>query len=63
MALKFYTGVAKELKLKFSYFWGLIRTFVEVKGEKLVGGGEGLGGGRGHLIPFNVKNIRLAVYL
>ena len=42
MALKFYTGVAKELKLKFSLFWGLIRTFVEVKGEKLVGGGGGL---------------------
>ena len=55
MALKFYTGIAKELKLKFSLFWGLIPTFVEVKGEKLVGGEEGLRGGRGLLIPFNLK--------
>ena len=37
MALKFYTSVAKELKLKVRKFWGLIPTFVEVTGEKLVG--------------------------
>ena len=36
--LKFYTSVAKELKLKFKKFWGLIPTFVEVTGEKLLGG-------------------------
>ena len=36
--LKFYTSVAKELKLKIRKFWGLIYTFVEVKEEKLVGG-------------------------
>ena len=35
--LKFYTSVAKELKLKFRKFQGLIPTFVEVTGEKLVG--------------------------
>ena len=38
MALKFYTSVAKELKLKVKKFWGLIRTFVEVTWKKLVGG-------------------------
>ena len=36
--LKFYTSVAKGLKLKVKKFWGLISTFVEVTGEKLVGG-------------------------
>ena len=36
--LKFYT-VGKGLKLKVKTFWGLIRTFVEVTGEKLAGGG------------------------
>ena len=38
MALRFYTTVAKGLKLKAGKFWGLIPTFVEVTGEKLVGG-------------------------
>ena len=37
MALKFYTTVAKELKLKVRKFWGLITMFVEVTEEKLVG--------------------------
>ena len=37
--LKFYTNVAKELKLKVRKFWGLIPTFVEVTEEKLVGEG------------------------
>ena len=36
--LEFYTSVAKGLKLKVKEFWGLILTFVEVTGEKLVGG-------------------------
>ena len=35
---KVYTSVAKGLKLKVRKFWGPIRTFVEVTGEKLVGG-------------------------
>ena len=39
MVLKFYTNVAKDLKLKFEKFRGLIPTFVKVIGEKLVGGG------------------------
>ena len=34
--LKFYTSVAKGLKLKMRKFWMLIRTFVEVTGENLV---------------------------
>ena len=38
MNLKFYTSVAKGLKLKVRKFWGLVPTFVEVAGEKLVGG-------------------------
>ena len=42
--LKFYTSVAKELKLKVVKFWDLINTFVEVTGEKLVGG-------RGAFVP------------
>ena len=36
--LKFYTSVAKGLKLNARKFWGLIPTFVEVTGEKLVWG-------------------------
>ena len=38
MALKFYTSVAKGLKLKVRKFWGLTPAFVEVTGKKLVGG-------------------------
>ena len=38
MALTFYTSVAKGLKLKVRKSWGLIPTFAEVTGEKLVGG-------------------------
>ena len=38
MALKFYTRVAKGLKLKARKLWGLISTFVEVIGEKLADG-------------------------
>ena len=38
MALKFYTTVSKEFKLKVRKFWGLIPTFVEVTWEALVGG-------------------------
>ena len=37
--LKFYTSVGKGLKLKVTKFSELIHTFVEVTGEKLVGGG------------------------
>ena len=33
--LKFYTSVAKGLRLKVRKFWGLIPTIVEVTGEKL----------------------------
>ena len=36
--LKFYTNVTKGLKSKVRKFWWLIPTFVEVTGEKLVGG-------------------------
>ena len=41
IALRFYTIVAKELKLKFKNFWRLILTSVEGAGEKLVDGGQG----------------------
>ena len=36
--MKLYTSEAKRLKLKVRKFWGLIPMFVEVTGEKLVGG-------------------------
>ena len=36
IAFKFYTYVANLLKLEVRKFWGLIPTFVEVTGEKLV---------------------------
>ena len=36
--LRFYTSVEKGLKIKVGKFWGLIPSFVEVTGEKLVGG-------------------------
>ena len=39
--LKFQSSVAKGLKLKVRKFWRLIPTFVELTGEKLVGGGGG----------------------
>ena len=35
LAFKFYTSVAKVLKLKVREFWELITTFVEVTGLKL----------------------------
>ena len=38
--LKFYTSVAKGSELKVRKLWGLTPLFVEVTGEKLVGGGE-----------------------
>ena len=41
MALRLYTSVAKRLKLTDRKFLGLIPTFVEVTGKKLVGGGVG----------------------
>ena len=42
MTLKFYINVAQGLKVKVRKFWGLIPTFVEVTGKKLVGGLFGL---------------------
>ena len=39
MPFKFYTSVAKGLKLKVRKVKGLIAKFVEVTWEKLVGGG------------------------
>ena len=38
MGLKFYTSVAKGLKLKVRKFWGQISTIVEVTRKKVVGG-------------------------
>ena len=38
MALKFYTSMTQVLKLKVRKFLGINPTFVEVTGEKLVGG-------------------------
>ena len=41
--MKFYTSVAKRLKLKVRKFWGLILTFSEVTEEKLIDGKWGKG--------------------
>ena len=38
IGLKFYNSVAKGLELKVRKFFGLIPTFVEVTGEKIVVG-------------------------
>ena len=38
MALKFYTSVTKALELKVRKFWALSLTYVEITGEKLIGG-------------------------
>ena len=38
MVLKLYPSGAKGLTLKFRKSWGLIPSFVELTGEKLVGG-------------------------
>ena len=51
MAFQFYTSLRKGLKLKVRKFWGLILTFVEVTGEKLVGG-EG-----GFLLPHPKSSV------
>ena len=40
MALKFYSSVGKEIKLKVRKFSGLTPTFPEVTWEKPVGGSE-----------------------
>ena len=40
LTLTYYTSVAKKLKLQVKKFWWLIPTFVEVTGEKLLGGGD-----------------------
>ena len=37
MAITFYASESKRIKLKIRKFWGLISTFVEVTGKKLVG--------------------------
>ena len=46
MTLKFYTDVAKGLKLKVRKFLGLIQTFVELKGEA----------GKGRLFCSHIRN-------
>ena len=46
-SLKFHTSVGNVWKLKFKKIWGVIPKFLEVTGEKLVGGfflGMGLSG-------------------
>ena len=52
--LNFYTSVAKGLKLKVRKLLGLISTFVEVTGEKLVGAGAA-----GYLSPQSWIGLRL----
>ena len=61
MALKFYTSVAKRLKIKARKFLGLIYTFVEVTGGKLVR--EGGGGGGALSRPFCSKMRMLSGFM
>ena len=49
--LKFSNSVAKGLKLKVRKFVGLIPSFVEVTGGKLVSGRGVRGGGEGYFLP------------
>ena len=55
MNLKFYTSVAKRLKLKVRKFFGLTPSFVQVTEEKLVGGG-------GYLLPPSQPWIGLNIF-
>ena len=55
--LKFCTSVAKGLKLKVRKFWGPNPTFVEVTGEKLVGGGGGWNYWSSNFFSINFQEI------
>ena len=61
MALKINISVAIGLELKVKKVWGLILTFLEVTGEKLVGGPPEEGQNGFHLRQFlgNLQNLRL----
>ena len=58
--LKFYTSVAKGLKVKVRKFLGLIPTFVEVTGKKLVGVNNIERFNTMHSLDF-IKNISILV--
>ena len=53
--LKFYNSLSQGIKLKVRKFWGLILTFVEVTGEKLVEGA--------FLAPPILNRVNFALYL
>ena len=53
--LKFYINLPKGVKLKVRKLLGLILTFVEVTGEKLVLGG---GGGVAHFLPPILNRVK-----
>ena len=61
IVLKFYISVTKELKVKVEVtkFSGLIPTFVEVTGEKLVGAGRAGRGVNKLIFRFNVDILFL----
>ena len=54
--LKFYISGAKGLKLKVRKFWELIPTFVEITGEKLLGGGAFAGKENLFVLPSLLNN-------
>ena len=58
IALNPYASFAKELKLKVRKCGGLIRTFVEITGEILLGRGAGEGGMGGF---FQICEFKFAV--
>ena len=62
IALKFYTSVAKGLKLKIRTFWWLILTFEEITGKKPVGEPSCLPPSWIGL-KFSAKNIQYSVFV
>ena len=53
--LEFYIILSKGIRLKVRKFWRLIPTFLEVTGEKLVGGG---GGGGAFCLPPILNRVK-----
>ena len=60
--MKFYTSVAKGLKVKVIKFWGLVATFIEVTKEKTGSGGGGGGSFLPPPIPVLILNRVKAIF-
>ena len=58
MALKFYSGVTKGLKLKVKMFRRLVPTIIEVTGKKLVGWGAYAQWINFRKMPYSLKQMQ-----